>query len=901
LSAGCHWLVAFAVVLCLLVLAGVEVNKTGLLRRVAPRQRFTLSLGSAHSARLWSEMGENQEEDQEALALREPLLALQAEAGADHEERHHFGGRVLAFLGGSAMTDLCANIVCGTAGFSSGLTGIPFGVTGLDFIIMSALRSVFSFAGAICFAGGDSSATSQTNSACDAEKGTFTVRRRCMHRSGAGNFFWWLPAVATPLLLGAKCLTRLIQDSSPDQPSSLSKGLGLGWYFGAISASCLGCLLQWSFLGRYKRAKEERRKKAEQQHQGKDLEEGTSAGGKENDEDTYQASLADLAQLVGADWVLVVCAFMALLIAAVGQVLIPHFTGAAVDAIVQRGGRASREEAQAIMHLVYTAIVCGIFTGLRGGIFTLIGARVNVRLRMMLFASLMRQEVGFYDITSTGDITSRLSSDATKVGDQVCLNVNFFLRNMVTCCGTLGFMCYLSWRLTAVACITVPLYVTASKVYGSYIRKLAKQTQDKLADSNSVAEEAISSLVTVRCFAAEDRATRNYESHLSEYYKLNQKEAIAYSAYAATSTLLPQLVMGLVLFYGGRLVALGEATGGQVVTFLLYLTTLSDCFANMATIFSSMTQAVGAADMVFSLIRRSPRMTTGSCAPSTCKGHIKLEGVEFTYPARPNRQVLHGVSFEIQPGQVLALVGSSGGGKSSIISLLENLYEPSKGRILLDGIPVQDYDRRWLARNVSIVNQEPTLFVGTIKDNIVFGLEEEPTMEEIRQAATLANAHQFIEGLPSGYLTQCGERGVQLSGGQKQRIAIARALVRKPKCLILDEATSALDSESESLVQDAMDALMESHSMTICVITHRLSTCQKMADVIAVVKEGRVAEMGSHEQLMALGGIYKSLTDTQQGIADGLEHQSTSAAGAGAGVRRRRRQPAAAAEQETNS
>ncbi|CAN0072557.1 unnamed protein product [Ectocarpus sp. 4 AP-2014] len=336
---------------------------------------------------------------------------------------------------------------------------------------------------------------------------------------------------------------------------------------------------------------------------------------------------------------------------------------------------------------------------------------------------------------------------------------------------------------------------------------------------------------------------------------------------------------------------------------MIYLTSLSDGFNDMAAIFSSMTQAVGAADKVFELIRREPKGARpsaspppssasqhsacetgaarsvrhataaapeeGGAAPETCLGAVELKGVDFEYPSRPGRRILDGVNFNAAAGQVLALVGPSGGGKSSCISLLENLYQPSRGQVLLDGLPVHEYDHGWLHRNISIVGQEPTLYARSIRENIIYGLEgEEPSMADVEEAARLANAHTFISQLPEKYETQAGERGVQISGGQKQRIAIARALVRKPKVLLLDEATSALDAESEHLVQHAIDNMISRGGMTVILIAHRLSTV-KRADKIVVIRSGQVVEEGTHEELLdAKHGVYAGLVKRQLDLGE---------------------------------
>jgi len=412
---------------------------------------------------------------------------------------------------------------------------------------------------------------------------------------------------------------------------------------------------------------------------------------------------------------------------------------------------------------------------------------------------------------------------------------------------------------------------------------------------------------TVRAFDAAPTEFKEFEQCMDSYMALNMKSAIAYLGYATVSTSLPQLVTALVVFYGGLLVRNGDLTSGELVSFLLYLSSLSDAFSSIGYIFSSLTQAVGAADKVFELMHRKPKLRQPSTEgithssghvprvdthlvtktrisgqePEVCRGDIVLENVEMSYPARPQRQILNGMSLHVPSGKIAALVGQSGGGKSSVISLLQHLYDPSSGKVMIDGVEVHELSPRWLSQHISIVSQEPVLFGRSIKRNIMFGLEGtdlEPSDEEIERVAKLANAHDFIEKMPRKYETEVGERGVQLSGGQKQRIAIARALVRKPKILLLDEATSALDAESEAMVQEAIDHMLAAgregganSGMTVIIVAHRLSTVRN-ADIIFVLRDGQVVEQGSHDELTQnLESAYSALVRRQMDVQKKLE------------------------------
>lgn len=411
---------------------------------------------------------------------------------------------------------------------------------------------------------------------------------------------------------------------------------------------------------------------------------------------------------------------------------------------------------------------------------------------------------------------------------------------------------------------------------------------------------------TVRAFGAEKSELQNYEKCMEKYSSLNKKSALAYLGYATAVTSLPYLSIALILFYGGLLIQSNSndhISKGQLVSFLLYLQSLAEAFTSIGYIFASLTQAVGASDKVFELMHRKPRITPPSplpegnvgsreecdssnhyqgVMPAGCKGEVLLRDVDLFYPARPQRKVLDHMNLIAPPGHVVALVGPSGGGKSSIISLIQHLYEPSSGCVMIDGIDVHNINKSWLSRCVSVVSQEPTLFGRSISKNIIYGLEgstSEPSDEEVKRAACLANASSFIEALPQGYNTEVGERGVQLSGGQKQRIAIARALVRKPRILLLDEATSALDSESEAAVQDAIDGMLRrgrgssSEAMTVIVVAHRLSTVRN-ADIIYVIEKGRVVECGRHDDLIQVkDGAYYKLVNRQIKLHENAEKE----------------------------
>ncbi|KAM8816044.1 ABC-type oligopeptide transporter ABCB9 isoform 3-T3 [Rhynchonycteris naso] len=498
--------------------------------------------------------------------------------------------------------------------------------------------------------------------------------------------------------------------------------------------------------------------------------------------------------------------------------------------------------------------------GIRGGIFTLIFARLNIRLRNCLFRSLVSQETSFFDENRTGDLISRLTSDTTMVSDLVSQNINIFLRNMVKVTGVVIFMFSLSWQLSLVTFMGFPIIMMVSDIYGKYYKRLSKEVQNALARASNTAEETISAMKTVRSFANEEEEADVYSQKLQQVYKLNRKEAAAYMYYVWGSGLTLLVVQVSILYYGGHLVISGQMTSGNLISFIIYEFVLGDCMESVGSVYSGLMQGVGAAEKVFEFIDRQPTMVhDGNLAPDHMEGRVDFENVTFTYRTRPHTKVLQNVSFSLSPGKVTALVGPSGSGKSSCVNILENFYPLEGGRVLLDGKPIGAYDHKFLHRVISLVSQEPVLFARSITDNISYGLPTVP-FEMVVEAAQKANAHSFIMELQDGYNTETGEKGAQLSGGQKQRVAMARALVRNPPVLILDEATSALDAESEYLIQQAIHGNLQKH--TVLIVAHRLSTVER-AHRIVVLDKGRVVQQGSHQQLLAQGGLYARLVQRQ--------------------------------------
>jgi ATP-binding cassette subfamily B protein len=415
---------------------------------------------------------------------------------------------------------------------------------------------------------------------------------------------------------------------------------------------------------------------------------------------------------------------------------------------------------------------------------------------------------------------------------------------------------------------TVPLMIAAAVFFGRRLRRYSRETQDQLAGTNTIVEETLQAIASVKAFANETFEIGRYERSNARVLKAALGAAKWRAVFVAFFILALFGGMVIVLWYGARLMGTGAITGGQLTRFVLYTTFVAGAMGQAAELFSQVQKTVGATERVRELLREPAEIEPGAPLPAgvnlpaRLKGDVAFESASFRYPARPEITVLNDVTLAARPGERIALVGPSGAGKSTITALLLRFYDPESGRILIDGRDARTYPLSWLRGQMAIVPQDVLLFGGTIAENIVYG-RPGADEAEIREAARLANAHDFIISFPEGYATLVGDRGIKLSGGQRQRIAIARAILKNPAILILDEATSSLDSESERLVQIALDRLMQGR--TTFIIAHRLATI-RTADRIAVIEAGRVVELGSHDELSAkVDGLYRRLSSLQFG------------------------------------
>ena len=580
-----------------------------------------------------------------------------------------------------------------------------------------------------------------------------------------------------------------------------------------------------------------------------------------------------LCGLAASEALLISTGTLALLGASGAALAVPAIVGQ----LIQIASNPQAPESKAnvrnhILMLLGLFVLQALFVFIRSFTFTLAGERVVRRLRTSTFASLISQEIGYFDDHSTGELLSRLSSDTKSMENASTKNVSMFVRSCVQAIGGLGILFFISWKLTLVMLAVVPAVAVGAVIFGKFTKQYSNRVQNKLAEASQVADEAISNIRTVRSFRQELRMRVSYSDSIEAGYVMAKKLAFLFASMLSFDITLAGVALLAVLWYGVILVLEGELTVGSLTSFVLYTLTIGAAFGTISTLYFDLMKAVGATQKVFEIIERNPRITypEKGIDIGECKGHVRLDRVSFSYPARSDIKTLDGLSIDIPPGKRIALVGPSGAGKSTVAALIQRFYDPTSGVVTIDGFDLATFDPQFLQRTIAVVNQEPTLFNTTIAENITFGMNNnfggtgEAQSEPIEEAAKSANAHDFIVNLPEGYATVVGERGIRLSGGQKQRIAIARALYRNPKILLLDEATSALDAESEHLVQRALEVLMENR--TVLIIAHRLSTVRNAAEVV-VLDKGVVVEQGTHDTLLAKKGLYASLVMHQLSMA----------------------------------
>ncbi len=524
--------------------------------------------------------------------------------------------------------------------------------------------------------------------------------------------------------------------------------------------------------------------------------------------------------------------------------------------------------------LLAISLVQAAFNYLRTYMIAQVGEGVVADLRRSLYAHLMTLPIRFFETRRTGEITSRLTSDASVVQGAVSQALAQLVNQVALLVGSVVLLFVTNWRLTLLMLLVVPVVTLAARAFGKRLRAISTEFQDRIAEVNASAEEAIVGVRVVKSFTAEGLEAERYGTLIGASYQIALRRAAFRAAFFSGITFAMFAAVSVVLWVGGRLVVAGSLTPGELVQFLLYTLFVAGSVGALTGLYSQFQEALGASRRIFELLGEKSDLTPSASPRSlqNVRGEVRLENVSFRYgrgdaerqdgetrDERDQRAVLHDLTLTARPGEVTALVGPSGAGKSTLVTLNPRFYDPTAGRITLDGTDLRDLDEHDLRAQIGIVPQETQLFSGTVRDNIRYG-RPGATDTEVEEAARSANAYDFIAAFPEVFETIVGERGVKLSGGQRQRVAIARALLKDPRILILDEATSSLDSESESLVQEALDTLMQGR--TVFVIAHRLSTVRR-ANSIIVLDEGRVVQEGTHEALLKRGGLYADLYHKQ--------------------------------------
>lgn len=488
-----------------------------------------------------------------------------------------------------------------------------------------------------------------------------------------------------------------------------------------------------------------------------------------------------------------------------------------------------------------------------------IAQRAVIDVRGALFCHLQRLSLPFYEKRQTGTVMSYVTNDVGALQVALVDSLIELITESAILLGSLATMFFLHWKLSLVTLITMPLVAQTMRIFGKRLKTTSFRTQESIADITSVLQESLSSIRVVKSFVREDYEIERFRKQNMINFRAQMKNTQVSATLTPVVEFMAAVGVTGIIWYGGYEVVNGNLTAGALIAFLVYAVNLANPIKRISRVYGTIQKALAAAERVFEIMDMQPDVKEKPNAKNlpVIDGKVEYKNVVFEY--KPGEKALDNISFTAKPGQMIALVGPSGAGKSTVASLLPRFYNLTSGDILIDGVPIDDVTIKSLREQIGLVPQETVLFNGTVYDNILYG-RLDATREEVIEAAKSANAHEFIASMPDGYETQIGERGSSLSGGQRQRIAIARAILKNPRILILDEATSALDTESEKIVQAALDKLMVGR--TSLVIAHRLSTILK-ADCILVLEKGKIVERGTHEELLRQKGLYSGLYKIQ--------------------------------------
>ncbi|WP_417702655.1 ABC transporter transmembrane domain-containing protein [Pseudomonas sp.] len=523
---------------------------------------------------------------------------------------------------------------------------------------------------------------------------------------------------------------------------------------------------------------------------------------------------------------------------------------------------AALRQSLLLFFVLVLALAFGTYT--RFYLVSWIGERVVADIRRRVFDHLIELHPGFYESNRSSEIQSRLTADTTLLQSVIGSSLSMALRNLIMLIGGSVLLVVTNPKLSGIVLLALPLVVAPILLFGRRVRALSRQSQDRVADVGSYVGEVLGQIKTVQAYNHQDEDKRRFGESAEAAFDVARKR-IAQRSWLITVVIVLVLgAVGVMLWVGGMDVIAGRISGGELAAFVFYSLIVGSSFGTLSEVIGELQRAAGAAERIGELLRASNAIVAPEQPrhlPQPVQGRIELQNVRFAYPSRSDSYAIDGVDLQVAAGETLALVGPSGAGKSTLFDLLLRFFDPQGGRILIDGVPINQLDPRELRASFALVSQNPALFFGSVEDNIRYG-RLDASQAEVEAAARAAHAHEFIQRLPQGYQTHLGEAGLGLSGGQRQRLAIARALLADAPILLLDEATSALDAESEHLIQQALPSLMAGR--TTLVIAHRLATV-KQADRIAVIEHGRLAAIGSHAELIESSPLYARLAELQFG------------------------------------